>query len=35
MQLRDVKKIFDYAKSQGLETKLDTNGCYPERVKKY
>ncbi len=32
MQLRDVKKIFDYAKSQGLETKLDTNGCYPERV---
>lgn len=32
MQLRDVKKIFNYAKSQGLETKLDTNGCYPQRV---
>lgn len=32
MQLRDVKKIFNYAKSRGLETKLDTNGCYPQRV---
>lgn len=32
MQLREVKEILDYAKSKGLETKLDTNGCYPQRV---
>ncbi len=32
MQLMEVKEILDYSKSLGLETKLDTNGCYPERV---
>lgn len=32
MQIMEVKEILDYAKSLGLETKLDTNGCYPERV---
>ncbi len=34
MQLREIEEIFYYAKSHGLETKLDTNGCYPERLKK-
>ena len=32
LQLRDVKKIFKYAKSLNLETKLDTCACYPEKL---
>ncbi|PKL67439.1 MAG: anaerobic ribonucleoside-triphosphate reductase activating protein [Methanobacteriales archaeon HGW-Methanobacteriales-1] len=34
MQLREIEELLYYAKSHGLETKLDTNGCYPERLKK-
>ncbi|MCK9151912.1 anaerobic ribonucleoside-triphosphate reductase activating protein [Methanobacterium alcaliphilum] len=33
MQKKDVVEILKYAKSKSLETKLDTNGCYPERLK--
>jgi pyruvate formate lyase activating enzyme len=32
MQIEEVHQILDYAKSKGLKTKLDTNGCYPERL---
>jgi len=32
MQLNDVKSILKYARSLGLETKLDTNGCYSDRL---
>jgi pyruvate formate lyase activating enzyme len=32
LQLNAVKKILAYAKSRGLETKLDTNGIYPEKL---
>jgi pyruvate formate lyase activating enzyme len=33
MQLGELKDILKYARSQGLETKLDTNGCYSNRLK--
>jgi len=31
--LDDLKKILDYSKSLSLETKLDTSGVYPDRLK--
>lgn len=34
MQDRAVFEILTYAKSFGLETKLDTNGYYPEKLEK-
>jgi pyruvate formate lyase activating enzyme len=34
MQLNEIEELLHYAKSHDLETKLDTNGCYPERLKK-
>jgi pyruvate formate lyase activating enzyme len=34
MQYKDVEKIFKYCKKKGLKTKLDTNGCFPERLEK-
>lgn len=34
MQQKDIFKILEYAKSRSLETKLDTNGCYPEKINK-
>ncbi|WP_414469548.1 anaerobic ribonucleoside-triphosphate reductase activating protein [Methanobacterium sp. ACI-7] len=33
-QCEDVEKILRYSKERELKTKLDTNGCYPERLKK-
>ena len=33
-QCKDVKKILVYSRQQGLNTKLDTNGCYPEKLSK-
>lgn len=32
IQYDDVKKILKYSKKQGLETKLDTNGCFPDKL---
>ncbi len=32
IQLDDVKKILKYSKKRGLKTKLDTNGCFPDRL---
>lgn len=32
IQYDDVKKILKYCKNQGLETKLDTNGCFPDKL---
>ena len=32
IQYEDVKKILKYCKNQGLETKLDTNGCFPDKL---
>jgi Pyruvate-formate lyase-activating enzyme len=32
MQIEDVRQILEYSRQQGLKTKLDTNGCYPERL---
>ncbi|MBU4535530.1 MAG: anaerobic ribonucleoside-triphosphate reductase activating protein [Euryarchaeota archaeon] len=32
MQCQDIKKILKYVHSQGLLAKLDTNGCFPERL---
>ncbi len=32
IQYDDVKKILEYSKKQGLETKLDTNGCFPDKL---
>ncbi len=34
MQTEEVCKILEYARKKGLKTKLDTNGCYPERLLK-
>lgn len=34
MQEKAVYKIFKYSKSLELETKLDTNGYYPEKIEK-
>lgn len=34
MQTEEVGKILDYSHGNGLKTKLDTNGCYPERISK-
>lgn len=32
IQYEDVKNILKYCKNQGLETKLDTNGCFPDKL---
>ncbi len=32
IQHDDVKEILKYCKNQGLETKLDTNGCFPDKL---
>ena len=32
IQYDDVKEILKYCKNQGLETKLDTNGCFPDKL---
>lgn len=32
IQYEDVKEILKYCKNQGLETKLDTNGCFPDKL---
>ncbi len=32
IQYEDVKKILKYCKKQGLKTKLDTNGCFPDEL---
>ena len=32
IQYEDVKKILKYCKNRGLETKLDTNGCFPDKL---
>ena len=32
IQYDDVKEIFKYCKNHGLETKLDTNGCFPDKL---
>ena len=34
MQIDKVSEILEYSQKQGLKTKLDTNGCYPERILK-
>ena len=32
IQYDDVKEILKYCKNRGLETKLDTNGCFPDKL---
>ena len=32
IQYDDVKDFFKYCKYHGLETKLDTNGCFPDKL---
>jgi len=32
VQCEEVQKILEYSLEQGLNTKLDTNGCYPEKL---
>ena len=32
IQYEDVKEILKYCKHHGLETKLDTNGCFPDKL---
>lgn len=34
MQVEAVEEILKFSKSMGLKTKLDTNGCFPERLQK-
>ncbi len=34
LQCKDTKKLFDHGHELNLKTKLDTNGCYPEELKK-
>ncbi len=34
MQHEEIEEIFKFSKENGLSTKLDTNGCYPERLEK-
>lgn len=34
IQCEDVRELLKFSKELGLETKLDTNGFYPERLKK-
>ncbi|HMK54176.1 MAG TPA: anaerobic ribonucleoside-triphosphate reductase activating protein [Methanobacteriaceae archaeon] len=34
MQCEDVEDLLKFAKSQGLLTKLDTNGCFPGKLSK-
>lgn len=34
IQHEDVKEILKYCKKEGLKTKLDTNGCFPDRLSK-
>lgn len=33
MQVEELSKILEYSRKLGLQTKLDTNGCYPERIR--
>jgi pyruvate formate lyase activating enzyme len=33
LQSNDTKKIFNYYREFNIKTKLDTNGCYPKRLK--
>jgi pyruvate formate lyase activating enzyme len=32
MQMEEVRDILNYSRGKGLKTKIDTNGCYPERL---
>ena len=32
IQYEDVEEILKYCKIRGLETKLDTNGCFPDKL---
>lgn len=32
IQYEDVKKVLKHCKDRGLETKLDTNGCFPDKL---
>jgi len=34
IQFEELKELLDYIKNTGLKIKLDTNGCYPERLEK-
>lgn len=34
IQYEDIKEIFKFCREKGLKTKLDTNGCFPKRLKK-
>ncbi len=34
MQHKDVEDILKFCKAMGLKTKLDTNGCFPQRLEK-
>ncbi|OPX59523.1 MAG: pyruvate formate lyase-activating enzyme 1 [Methanobacterium sp. PtaB.Bin024] len=34
MQAEEVGELLNYSQRKGLKTKLDTNGCYPERISK-
>lgn len=33
LQSTDIKKLFEYCQEYNLMTKLDTNGCYPKKLK--
>lgn len=33
LQVKDVKKILNHCQKLDLKTKLDTNGCYPKKLK--
>lgn len=33
IQCKEIKDLIIYAKKAGLQIKLDTNGCYPEKLK--
>ncbi|MGC9517075.1 MAG: anaerobic ribonucleoside-triphosphate reductase activating protein [Methanomicrobiales archaeon] len=34
IQYKDVQKILEYCKDHELLTKIDTNGCFPDRIEK-
>lgn len=34
LQCKDTRKLFEYCQDYNLKTKLDTNGCYPQNLKK-
>jgi pyruvate formate lyase activating enzyme len=34
LQDKDLKKILNYCQELNLKTKLDTNGCYPKKLRK-